>query len=366
MSIHATIATRTITTEFYRVNAMFFLVALGFSFGFMRGVEHIALAGYFVSSVWLAMIPVCVWIFYTIKVIMYNNREVRTDRNLFLSSIPLLPFHLKAYVCSVVTLGQLAPPIAYGLFLLGIASKVNSFTIMGIFVLTLVILITITAWSFHRALVYPEKEATVSSPVRWVDKRLTKPLAWIFTEGVVRVQPGLIYTTKIVTCLVIYGVTQLYLYDTYDARFYSMAACAAFSANLALVYQYQRFEVVHLLLLRSLPLPLKARIGSLVITMMILCFPEIAMLATNLPDAVEVQHYFFVIAFGFSLMFMGYGALYVRDATFDNFTRWIFFVGMGWVMLILFGVPLIAGVVVHFVIGIHLLTKHFYTFEPNT
>ena len=76
MNNHAKVLSRTLTTEFYRANAMFFLVVIGFCFGFMRGTEHLALAGFFVSSVWLAMIPIGVWIIYTIKVIMYNNREV--------------------------------------------------------------------------------------------------------------------------------------------------------------------------------------------------------------------------------------------------------------------------------------------------
>ncbi|HMJ68905.1 MAG TPA: hypothetical protein VK508_08420 [Cyclobacteriaceae bacterium] len=366
MSIHGTVTTRTLTAEFYRVNAMFFLVAMGFCFGFMSGVEHIALAGYFVSSVWLVMIPVGVWIAYTRKVILYNKGEIRTDRNAFLTSLPLLPLPLKVYICLVVAAGQLMPAITYGLFLTGMALKTGQFIIIMIIVPVLIVLIIGVAWSIHSTLVHPEKEAIVSSPVRWLDRRMTKPLAWMFTEGVVRIQPGLIYATKIVTCLIIYGVTQLYLYDTYDARLYSMAACAVFSANLALVYQYHRFEVVHLLLLRSLPLRLSTRIGSFVVTMGVLCFPEIAMLATNLPVALGVQHYFFVIAFGFSLMIFGYGALYVRDATFDAFTRWIFFVGMGWTMLILFGVPLIAGAAVHVALGGYLLTKHLYRFEPNT
>jgi hypothetical protein len=366
MNIHSTVVTRTLTAEFYRVNAMFFLVATGFCFGFMRGVDHLALAGYFISSYWLLQIPMLVWVVYTAKVIAYNTHEVHQPRNLFLRSLPLLPFQRKSYIYLLVSLGQLLPAIVYGTFLMLMAVKQQQLDVILVVVIVMAILITITSLSLHRVLVHPEKDNNTPTPIRWLDRHTTKPLSRILTEGVVRLQPGVIYTTKIVACVLIYGVTQLYLYEDYDARLYSMITCAVFSANLAVVYQYQRFETVHLLLLRSLPIKLSSRVRSFLITMAVLCFPEIAMLATNLPEALGVQNYFYSAAFGLSLMMLGYGALYVRDATFDSFTRWIFFVGMGWMILILFGVPLIAGAVFHVLLGTYLLKKHFYSFEPST
>jgi hypothetical protein len=82
MNVHADVATKVLTREFYRANAMFFLVAIGFCFGFMRGAEHLALAHFFVGSTWLVMIPVGVWVMYTIKVILYNDRQIRVRQHL--------------------------------------------------------------------------------------------------------------------------------------------------------------------------------------------------------------------------------------------------------------------------------------------
>src|SRR4051812_19680280 len=129
MNNHSSVLSRTLTKEFYRANAMFFLVSIGFCFGFMRGVEHTALAGFFVSSIWLGMIPVSAWILYTAKVIVYNRREVRFERNWFLYSLPLTNA-LSAYV--TVASGQLAPIIAYGVFLLLVALKAGQWTIITI------------------------------------------------------------------------------------------------------------------------------------------------------------------------------------------------------------------------------------------
>ena len=364
MSIHVRILSRTLTAEYYRVNAMFFLVVLGLCFGFMSGIEHMALAGFFVGSLWLTLIPIAVWVIYTMKVIAYNKDEVRVERNRFLHSLPLLGLTSTLYACMVIAVGQLAPAIVYGLFLAAMAFKLQQVLILVVIVLSLIVLIVLTTASLRRSLLLPAREETTSKPVRWLDKHFTKPAAWMLTEGIMRMQPGLILTTKLAGCLLIYGVVQLYLYDIYDERLYLMAACVVFSANLVLVYQYQRFEIAQLLLMRSLPLSFGRRIATFITTMLILCFPEIAMLATNLPTYIGIQFYFFAIGFGISMSLFGYGALYVRDATFDDFTKWIFFVSMGLLLLILFGVPILILIIVQLLLGTYLLYKNYYSFEP--
>ena len=366
MSHHSAILSRTLTAEFYRVNAMFFLVVMAFCFGFMRGVEHIALANYFVSSAWLVMIPVAVWIIYAFKVILYNKREARFERNWFMYSMPLLSFEKRTLAYLTVAVGQLAPAIAYGLFLAATAYKSQQVVTLIIVGSVLSVLILVCTAMLHRTLVYPEKERTTSKTIRWFDRMFAKPMAWILTEGIVRSQPGMIYITKLATCIVIYGVTQLYLHDVYDERLYLMCACVTFSANLVLAFQYQRFEVVELLMMRSLPISFIQRLKAFIVTMFVLCFPEMAMLATNLPTYIGIQHYLYAALFGMSLLVFGYGALYVRDATFDDFTKWIFFVTMGLLMLILFSVPVWILAVIQSATGVYLLRRNYYSFEINT
>jgi len=361
MSNHAKVLSRTLTTEFYRANAMFFLVAVGFGFGFMSGREHMALAGFFVSSLWLTMIPVGVWIIYTIKVIIYNQREVKFERNWFLYSLPLTNA-FPAYV--TVVLGQLSPTIAYGLFLCFHALKYQQFTALTVILTSLIVLVTISTWRLRHSLAYPHQEKTTPVPIRKLDRLFAKPVVWIFVEGIVRSQPGMIYVTKIASCLVIYGATNLYLFDEYDERLYLMSACAAFSANLALVFQYQKFEVFDLMMFRSLPISFVKRITVFVIAIAILCFPEIAILATNRPEYLSIKHYFFAIGFGLSLLIAGYGKLYVRSLDFDSFTRQIFFVTMGLLLLILFNVPIVIVSLLLLTIGFILLSNNYYSFQP--
>lgn len=366
MTVHDRILSRVLTVEFYRVNAMFFLVVLGLCFGFMSGREHMALAGFFVSSVWLALIPIGVWAVYVLKVVTYNRIEASGERNRFLYSLPLLGLSRKIPAYIGTATGEMAPVIAYGSFLALMALRSQQVLVCTIILISIPVMIIVVAFRLHQTLLSPLKEQTISKPVRWLDRRFTKPLSWMLSEGVVRSQPGLIYTTKIATCLVLYAATQLYLYDVYDERLYMMAACVVFSANLVLVYQYQRFEIVHLLLTRTLPLTFVRRIATFVLTMVILCFPEIAMLATNLPEYLSTKFYLFAVVFGTSLVLFGYGALYIRDATFDDFTRWIFFVSMALVLLILFSVPVWSLALVQAFLGIYLLYRNYYDFELDT
>jgi hypothetical protein len=90
------------------------------------------------------------------------------------------------------------------------------------------------------------------------------------------------------------------------------------------------------------------------------------MLATNLPAYINAKFYLFAIIFGLSMAVFAYGALYVRDATFDDFTKWIFFVSMGLLLLILFSVPVWTLAIVQVMLGVYLLHKNYYSFEPNT
>jgi hypothetical protein len=98
--------------------------------------------------------------------------------------------------------------------------------------------------------------------------------------------------------------------------------------------------------------------------MTFLCFPEIAILGTNLPGYLSIKHYFYAIGFGLSLLIAGYGELYIRSIDFDSFTRQIFFVSMGLLLMILFAIPIAILSAVLLTTGIILINKKYYFFQP--
>src|SRR5687768_12138586 len=96
---------KTVAKEFYRLNSGFFLLIATLTFGFMSGVEHKALAQFFVSSPNVLLIPVGVWVVYTFKILNFNKRQANLEENRLLINISFLPAReqiLCAGLCFVI------------------------------------------------------------------------------------------------------------------------------------------------------------------------------------------------------------------------------------------------------------------------
>ncbi len=364
MKLELIILPRILTVEFYRVNTAFFLMVLGVAAGFMRTPEHLALAGFFVSSPWAMTIPILVWTFYTFKIILFNRAELAVPRNHFVHHVALLGSFRKWRTYATVAFGQMAPALAYGIFVGSVGIAADQYLTPAIACVALVVMTSLVALTIARTLERPIPEHVLNTLSLWLDQHLAKPLVWIFTTGTLQLQPGLFYATKLFTALLVFGTSRLYLFDDYDGRLYAMGGCFAFGANLTLVFQYQRFELIKFPLLRSLPIGSVRRITTFVLSMAILCFPEIAMLATYLPSQLTWHHYLLLITFGFSLVILGFGSLYQRPMSFDTFTRWVFFVTMGCFLSILFKLPIWVLTVACTTVGIYWLATRYYGFEP--
>lgn len=364
MKPELSIVPRVLTAEFYRANTAFFLMILGIAAGFMRAPEHLALAGFFVSSPVAMLIPIGVWLMYTFKIVLFNTRELDLPRNQFVHTLPLLGFSRKWRVYITVALGEMAPAIGYGVFIASVGVQLGQLPVAMIAVVSPFILTSLIAFLLARTLERPAPDNGLNALSLWLDRRFAKPLVWVFTQGVLRLQPGLFYATKVFTILLILGTSRLYLFDDYDGRLYAMGGCFAFGANLTLVFQYQRFELAMFPLLRSLPIKPMMRILAFVATMTLLCFPEIAMLATYLPTQLSWQEYLMIVVFGIALVVLGGGALYQRPMSFDTYTRWVFFATMGCFLAILFTLPVWILTIVCGAIGTYWLLTRYYGFEP--
>ena len=68
---------KVLVKEFYRINAGFFLIVVGICFGFLRDIEHLALARYFTSAPVYLLIPFSVWLLYALKIIAFNDSSFR-------------------------------------------------------------------------------------------------------------------------------------------------------------------------------------------------------------------------------------------------------------------------------------------------
>ena len=357
---------RVFVTEFYRVNAGFFLIVAGLCFGFLSGREHKALAQAFVSSPLLLLIPFAVWIIYGFKVIGFNSILLTKTENSFLFQSSALP-RFQLWKCiSMVSFMQLLPVLSYGMFLMLVAlpsKQFNSFALSTTILLSGLLLIT---WKTVNLILSPKLDSRVSLFKNKIDVWITKPFVWFYPEWIIRQQPLLIIGTKLFSCLIIIGTSRLYLFDTYDERLMAMGSALAFASNLVVVFYYHRFENFHYPVLRSLPFSLPKRLSLFILTFIILNAFEWGTLYHYFPVALGRIHFFLLITFSLSIYVIGYACLFIKDVTLELFIQKTGIAAFTWFILILFKVPLLVFITAHLIAGYWIYHNRFYKFEFNS
>ncbi len=360
----ATILNKVFVQEFYRSNASFFLLVIGIAAGFMRSYEHIALAEFFVASPLFLLIPVAVWILYTIKVVRYDLELLNRDENEFLYAFGFLPMREQFLSAALALSAQLMPMIVYGIFLAAIAWKNGRALALGVTAAACVSLIILSSFRIVAALRRPHTEKRIWALTTYVNTRFTRPYFLYFPEWIIRREVVMLTGTKIFSCIVLLGVSQLYKYDSYDARLFGMATVIAFTANINLVWELHRFENVHFSLLRNLPIPFPSRIGHFLLTLGLLTIPEAGTVIKNLPADLNAADAASILVMGWSILVLFYGFLYLRDWGQEQMTPFIFFACIVHIVLILFRTPIVVLGLVNLVAGITMWKKRYYFFEP--
>ena len=353
-------------TAFYRINAGFFLIVAGVCFGFLSGREHKALAQAFISSPFLLLIPITVWIIYGFKVMGFNSILLAKDENSFLFHASALP-RFQLWKCiSIVIVMQLLPALSYGLFLIIIAVQTKQFVSIALVASVLAsgtLLITLKTVTI---ILTPDLGSKVSLLKNKIDGWITKPFIWFYPEWITRQQPLLVIGTKLFACLLIIGTSRLYLFDTYDERLLAMGCTLAFASNLVIVFYYHRFENFHFPVLRSLPFSLPKRLGAFVFTFTLLTVFEWSTLVNYFPEALSSIYFFMLVAFALSIYVISYAYLFIKDITLELFIQKAGIAAFAWFILLLFKMPLLILIVVHFSAGYLIYHHRFYRFEFNS
>ena len=196
-----------------------------------------------------------------------------------------------------------------------------------------------------------------------MDRWITKPYVWFYPEWILRKQPLLIIGTKLFAGLIILGVSRLYLFDEYDARLMGMGATLAFTANMVIVYYYQRFENFQFNILRSLPFSISQRVIQFLIIVGLLSLLEWGMLCSYFPQVLSMMDLVTLYLYGLGIYFLGYAYLFVRDITLEKFINKIFVAAFILIILILFKMPLLLIVATQMGVGWWIYRQNFYGFE---
>ena len=344
---------------------MFFLITVGLTGGFMSGREHMALALSIISTPFMTIIPMLVWIYYGIKIYTFNQQISRARETRFIHDLSLLPIPTQLVVALTVALAQFMPAIAYGNFLIIMAIENKVFASALSMTASLLVILGCLTFFLYNSIQVLHHEQKTSFVKRWIDERFQKPFVQFFVEWIVRQQPGMVVISKIFSCVLILGVCQLYKFDAYDYRLLAMGSLLAFGSSLALVYQFVLFENHTFSFLRNLPLPLFQRMFHFIAAVTILNLPELMLLTRSFPDQLSLSRLPELLLFILSLLMLSYSLLLKRNIRFESFSGIIFISVMVLFLLVLSGVPLLLLAIPALIMSYYQYSKNFYGFEVS-
>jgi hypothetical protein len=348
--------------EFYRLNAGFFIIVITLTFGFMSGVEHKALAEFFIASPLLTLIPIAVWTVYTLKVIVFNNQRLGFTENHFLFASSQLSYPQQALAAFQSLAFQFTPVILYGSFLIAMGMKHNLIPTVTLIASAIIILISFSSFVLLRSLKTPIQEPKTSALKNFIDKNTIRPVWWIYTITVLRKEPLLFVGTKIFTGLLLFAVMQLYINQDYDERLLAMAAALAGVGNVMIMMQLQFFDFKYFTLIRNLPLTLFQRYCYVALITCIFILPEGVLIVKYSPPLplIELTCITLVIP---ALALLVYALLYLRFANEETYGRLTFALAIAHLVLILFKVPVFMFVILNVLTSWILFKSKYYTFE---
>ncbi len=363
MKIIFSILQRVLVREFYRANAGLFFLVIGIGAGFMRSYEHIALAEFFTASPMLMLVPILVWTIYTFNVMKFNRDILKRKENEFIFYITLLPPSQKWIGLFTTLFYQLLPAILYGVFLMAFAVKNNFMDTLLMIILSLLLLLFIGALALSHALHNPNQEKRIGVFTKFLNVSITKPYPLFFPEWIAKREPLMLFGTKIFGSLILLGITQLYKTDVYDLRLLGLGIAIAFPVQVVLVWEIHRFDNFHFPLNRNLPIPFTLHLLYFLCTLLILTIPELGMIIKNFPIEFNSWDLISSILFALSIPVFFYGLLYTKDRDQEKLMPLVFIFSIGWILLILFKVPLWAIASMNLITGLACLKKFYYSFE---
>jgi putative effector of murein hydrolase LrgA (UPF0299 family) len=349
--------------EFYRMNSGFFLLFGTLAFGFMSEIEHKALAQFFVSSVPSLMIPVAVWIMYLVKVLRFNNGELQMETNRFLFNIQFLSTQERVPACTLLIFLQFLPALAYGVFLIGMASEQSAYGSIMIIVAALAVIWASGVTAMLRYMQNPYREVKVSAFKRFLDRHYVRHPLQFYVEWLLRKFPFMLGAIKFMTGALLFAVSVVYRHEAFDWRFLAMAITTCGVANLLLVFHLVSFEHFHFGWTKSLPLKRSTRFTRLLIVVGIFLIPECVILVkyfpAHLPTHLIAQNVIYLL----SLIAFFLGFFHTRTAPLEYFTRKVFWIYIVIIILILFRTPLVVLAPFNLVAGYVLFYRNYYQLE---
>ena len=352
---------RCIVVEFYKQNAAFFGLNFLVFFGFIKSSEHIAIGSFLVANPSTLFFLYILWVGYCIKVLLFTMPVLNHDKNQFFEAFFLLGSWTKIRTITISSIVILAPILAYGLFLIGLAIIYSFYiSVISVLVSCVIMLAAITHFLLKKLDQLPFEKTFLQ--IKFLNK-IAKPYSVFFVEYLLRNDPVLFLLTKIYSCLMIVGASALYKTDQFDIRLLSTGILLALVGNVAILHKYIWFSYYKMINTLNLPISLSKRIFNKFTTFLLLIVPEAAIILRYYPLPPTVIDVFGTMAFAFSLTTLIYGLLLLKQVELSNFIIYIFWLIVLTTFLILFSIHPAVLAAFYLVISSFLIYFRIFKFE---
>ncbi|MEP6734703.1 MAG: hypothetical protein ABJA70_04230 [Chryseolinea sp.] len=357
--------TKVFVIQFYQSHVSLFLFVLGMSAGFMRAQDHLALGALMVSSPLLATMPIMLWIVYTILFIKFNSDLLSLPENRFAYALSFVEKKRQLTSITSIIAVQLAPAILYGAFLASLAWMNQQYIELFQIISALLILTAIGSLQFFSRIANFQDQNKQWKLTIVLNRSIVKPFPLFFPEWIARKELFVLLGTKTCGLILLYAITQLYKFDTYDVRLIALGTILCFAAQSPLIWNLHYFENQVMMMTRSMPLSFLKRLINLLITLCLLLLPESAFLVGRFPEQLSFYDLISSLTLGWSICILFYGFLYWKSFLLDELTTRIFFFVMALLVITLFKMPLLLISSVLFVTGFSLWIANYYRYEAG-
>lgn len=327
---------------FYHTHTGFFFLVLFFGVGFMRKVEHEAIAQYIASNDFLTLLLILVFFLFQLKVRLFTKSLLQKEENSFVREL----IHIKSnrIICllSVPQILNNSVIIFYGLFVSSYMCQIGAYHRLIMICCYLLAGIFVSSFLIIQQIKRPLIESTDSLFSQYVHKNLSKPFFTWYPIHLLKNRPLLYFLSKMTSLSVLAGFFIGYELAGYDWRFLAVGVVASSSLNVTLIFEYYQFAEKHFAYFRNLPITMATRLKRYFLTVLILLLPEILIVIRKIPQDISIDFTLEVILFSLiSPLFYFHWALF-KKTTVKELARTCFYLSTVIIFLILFSLPLYA------------------------
>ncbi|MBO3700742.1 hypothetical protein [Roseivirga sp. E12] len=273
MKAISSVLVRVIVKEFYKENTGFFLVVLGLGFGFLKTPQHMDIASALAFRPIYYLVPLGLWVLYTIKTLNFFYRVKRLPENWFLTEVIGLPNKgLKPLVVYIQFL-LLFPILGYSIFMTVIAFQLGQINSAIILITSNLLLLMIAGYFLFLQLVKPVDPSISKRLSNWI-RLIPRQYPFLFVHHLLHRHSISLVLTKLFSAAVILGATAIFNVEGIDFRYLALGILISSAINANFSFRYYEFEGSALKLYRNLPHSRIKIFAKNSVTYLILSLPE--------------------------------------------------------------------------------------------